>query len=249
MKPLSLDLPNDGALQELGRASVQIIHDLKNQINGLKLYATFLKRRMERDERAADELETVGKLMSGLERIAADMSLLVRYGRPVELKRQPRVDLAKMVGIAAVNENVESQIEGESFEGDYDPAALGEALKDVTAVARTFNTTNGATANEDSALQISLKKTLLAGRMTSCDDQSNDKQVLGGRTDANGSTEIAEIIWSGVQLAEGDDPFHSFAGGNRLRLALAAKVICAHGGTVSHAPDSLRARLPLTDNE
>jgi hypothetical protein len=35
-------------LQDLGRASMQIVHDLKNQLNGLKLYATFLRRRIER---------------------------------------------------------------------------------------------------------------------------------------------------------------------------------------------------------
>ena len=28
---------------------MQIVHDLKNQLNGLKLYATFLRRRIEKD--------------------------------------------------------------------------------------------------------------------------------------------------------------------------------------------------------
>ena len=43
------------SLQDLGRASIQIVHDLKNQLNGLKLYATFLRRRIEKSERPDDE--------------------------------------------------------------------------------------------------------------------------------------------------------------------------------------------------
>ncbi len=50
MKPLPQPTHDTEALQELGRASVQIMHDLKNQLNGLKLYATFLRKRAERDE-------------------------------------------------------------------------------------------------------------------------------------------------------------------------------------------------------
>ena len=39
---------------------MQIVHDLKNQLNGLKLYATFLRRRIEKNERPGDEQETIG---------------------------------------------------------------------------------------------------------------------------------------------------------------------------------------------
>ena len=63
------------ALQELGRASVEIVHDIKNQLNGLKLYATFLRKRFERDTRPADELETINKIIAGLERAAAEPEL------------------------------------------------------------------------------------------------------------------------------------------------------------------------------
>src|SRR6266581_1717691 len=53
--------------ERLGRASVIIVHDIKNQLNGLKLYATFLRKRLDRDERPQDERETVAKLMAGLD--------------------------------------------------------------------------------------------------------------------------------------------------------------------------------------
>ena len=54
MKPLSR-IDDGSTLQELGIASIEIVHDLKNQLNGLKLYARFLKRRIEKSERREDE--------------------------------------------------------------------------------------------------------------------------------------------------------------------------------------------------
>src|ERR687884_2047190 len=106
MKPLKSETQDAATLQELGRASVQIVHDLKNQLNGLKLYATFLRKRMEKSERPQDEQETIAKLIAGLERAAADMTTLVRYGRPVELRRQPSVDLVKIISNVSTSEGV-----------------------------------------------------------------------------------------------------------------------------------------------
>src|SRR5918995_761495 len=89
-------------LQDLGRASMQIVHDLKNQLNGLKLYATFLRRRIEKGDRPSDEQETIGKLIGGLDRAAEDLSSIVKYGQPVELKKQPGVELDKVLrGVCA----------------------------------------------------------------------------------------------------------------------------------------------------
>src|ERR671933_2241956 len=101
MKPLKSETHDADALRELGRASVQIVHDLKNQLNGLKLYATFLRKRLEKAERPADELETIAKLIAGLERATNDTATLVRYGRPLELRRRPRTDLSEMVASVA----------------------------------------------------------------------------------------------------------------------------------------------------
>ena len=97
MKPLKTELQDAETLRDLGSASVQIVHDLKNQLNGLKLYATFLRKRMEKAERPADEQETLAKLISGLERAASDMNVLVRFGRALELRRQPGTDLARLL--------------------------------------------------------------------------------------------------------------------------------------------------------
>src|SRR3954470_16262571 len=85
------------ALEDLGRATLQIVHDLKNQLNGLKLYATFLRKRMEKAERPQDEQETIAKLIAGLERAAADTAMLVRLARPIDLRLQPDVDLGRLL--------------------------------------------------------------------------------------------------------------------------------------------------------
>src|SRR5205809_7550166 len=93
MKPLLSEERDDETLQNLGRASLQIIHDIKNQLNGLKLYATFLRKRMEKGGQPADEQETVAKLVAGLERAANDLTVLVQYSCPIEIHKKYGVDI------------------------------------------------------------------------------------------------------------------------------------------------------------
>src|SRR3954471_13226480 len=111
MKPLTSENYDTGALESLGRASVQIVHDLKNQLNGLKLYATFLRKRMEKADRPQDEQETVAKLIAGLERAASDMTTLVRMGPRMELRRQPQTDLVKILRGVEEKEGVHVETE------------------------------------------------------------------------------------------------------------------------------------------
>lgn len=207
MKPLKTELQDAETLRDLGSASVQIVHDLKNQLNGLKLYATFLRKRMEKAERPADEQETLAKLISGLERAAADMTVLVRFGRQLELRRQPGTDLARLLQDSAEGAHVEC--DGGPFEGDFDPVLLSEALKNITA---------GALGESGAAARV--------------------------RLSGDGSAALVE--WQGAAAAaDGEDPFRSLAGASGLRMALAAKIVRAHGGEVSHEGGRIRARLPL----
>src|SRR2546425_10753902 len=97
MTPAPAKSTDPGVLEELGRATLQIVHDLKNQLNGLKLYATFLRKRLESEERATEENETLLKLIAGLDRAARDMTVLVRYSQPVELHRRSRADLGQLI--------------------------------------------------------------------------------------------------------------------------------------------------------
>ena len=216
MKPLKTELQDAETLRDLGSASVQIVHDLKNQLNGLKLYATFLRKRMEKADRPADEQETLAKLISGLERAASDMNVLVRFGRALELRRQPGTDLARLLQDSADGAHVET--DGGPFEGDFDPVLLAEALKNITAGA--YGESGAAAA-----------------------DGAAPRQV---RLSGDGSGAVVE--WEGGAAAadsDGEDPFRSLAGAAGLRMALAAKIVRAHGGEVSSEGGRIRARLPL----
>ncbi len=212
MKPLKTELQDAETLRDLGSASVQIVHDLKNQLNGLKLYATFLRKRLEKAGRPEDEQETVAKLISGLERAAGDMNVLVRFGRALELRRQPGTDLARLVAEAADGATIET--DGGPFEGDFDPVLLAEALKNITAGARSEGAGNGGG---------------------------------GTRVRLSGEGASAVVEWL-VALAAESDPFRDLAGATGLRMALAARIVRAHGGEVSHEGGRIRARLPLGES-
>ena len=202
---------------------MQIVHDLKNHLNGLKLYATFLRKRLEKSDRPADELETVNKLIAGLERAATEMNVLVRLGRPLELRRQPRTDLARLLATVAEGSAATVKAAEGAYEGDFDPTFLGDAFTHITAGSRGAG---GGDAAEGAA-EIELRR------------------------DETGDAPVAVIEWrsggAGSNSSNGgdEDLFHSFAGGQGLRMALAAKVIRAHGGEVTQEAGRLRARLPL----
>jgi signal transduction histidine kinase len=229
MKPLLSESKDNDALRALGRASVQIVHDLKNQLNGLKLYATFLRKRFEKDERPADELETINKLIAGLDRTAADLSLIVKYGQPLELKKQPGTDLEKIMREVAENLNGRPPVTGALVTsivinaepvllvGDFDSVLLAEALKSISVGALKLPTNKP----REGSLEVSLKG------------------------EARETKRDGVIEWPVFDSSD-HDPFHSFAGSNEIRLSLAARIIEAHGGSAERQNGTLRVRLPLT---
>src|ERR1044072_3151503 len=127
-------------LQDLGRASMQIVHDLKNQLNGLKLYATFLRRRIEKNERPGDEQETIAKLINGLDRAADDLSTIVKYGQPVELKKQPGVEVDKVLravcaSLSEGGSRIVLKNGSDGIQGELDLIKLTDAFKWLCAGA------------------------------------------------------------------------------------------------------------------
>ncbi len=197
---------------------MQIVHDLKNQLNGLKLYATFLRRRIEKNERPGDEQETIGKLIQGLDRAADDLSTIVKYGQPVELKKQPGVEVDKVLrGVCATANEGGSQIvldsSSDPIQGDLDLFKLTDAFKWLCAGAMKHK------QNQDEAGEISVTTTSSDG--------------------------AAVIEMSGLRDLD-HDPFRSFAGSDEIKLALAAKIIEAHGGSVKFIDRKFVVELPLS---
>ena len=198
---------------------MQIVHDLKNQLNGLKLYATFLRRRIEKSERPSDEQETVVKLINGLNRTAEDLSLIVRYGQPVELKKQAGVDVNKLLQAACANSQevagaVAMESSSDAIQGNFDHFKLGEAFNWLCAGA------NKHKQNEDGD-----------GEITVTAKPAHAGHVL--------------IEWSGLRQLD-HDPFRSFAGSEEIKLALAARIIEAHGGTAKFIDRKFAVELPLS---
>ncbi len=221
MKPLLSEDRDSATLQNLGRASLQIIHDIKNQLNGLKLYATFLRKRMEKGGQPADEQETVAKLVAGLERAANDLTVLVQYGCPLELHKQSGVDIQKIM--RGVSSGLRERATGDltcslavdsdprPLIGEFDSAVLTDALKAISLGAL-----KSRRRNDSRTVKVSIR-----------------------REDTN-----AVIQWEPVSFENGD-PFRSFNGSDAIKMSLAAKVVEAHGGSAEHQGSLLRVRLPL----
>jgi len=229
MKPLLSGLHDSDKLQDIGRASIQIVHDLKNQLNGLKLYATFLRKRLEKSERPADEQETVAKLIAGLERAAADLSTIVQYGRPIELKKQAGIDIQKLVrnacsslneagkGTDSLDGSIIVESEPAAWLSECDPTLLADAFRSISQGAVKLSRHQ----TEPQAVRVRLVKEL------------NERPT-------------AVIEWLGINHSD-HDPFRSFAGSDEIRMSLAAKAIEAHGGSAMCEDGLLRVKLPLSD--
>ena len=226
MKPLSSQSEDENCLEDIGRASLQIVHDLKNQLNGLKLYATFLRKRFEKGEHSADEVETVSKLLAGIDRAAEDLNLLSDYGKPLTLRKQNSVELQKIVNAATTELHSVSQ----SADGVFVEAEPGQLLAEVDALQIT-EALKSISHGAAKMLKSRKKEGPLRIQVTS------EKNAVGHN---------AIIEWHTADAFD-HDPFRSFAGTSEIRMALAAKVIEAHGGSAERMNSALRVRLPLTN--
>jgi len=222
MKPAPAKVTENSGLEDLGRATLQIVHDLKNQLNGLKLYATFLRKRLEREERSVEERETVLKLIAGIDRAARDLTALVRYSQPVEINPAAGVDLRNIL-LAAIREvtsrigaglSLECDIESDPLFGAFDSSALSDALQAFTDEA------------------VSSVPASAVGEVT----------VLARREGA-----AAEIEWRGVKLAGRNHSFRPSDSYGTVHTAQAARIIEAHGGRFECDANGIRVRLPLSE--
>jgi len=225
MKPLLSGMQDSDELQDIGRASIQIVHDLKNQLNGLKLYATFLRKRLEKNDRPSDEQETINKLIAGLERAAEDLSMIVRYSRPLEIKKQAGVDIQKIMrnvcaSLSGTKNSTGSLLgpvsidgEAESLVGKFDSTLLADAFRAISVGALKLNRNNPT----DQGIVIRFSKP---------------------------AEETIVIEWAGLARLD-HDPFRSFIGSDEIRMSLAAKILEAHGGTAIYDDNVLRVTLPL----
>lgn len=227
MKPAPAKAPEANELEDLGRATLRIVHDLKNQLNGLKLYATYLRKRFEREDRSEEERETVAKLIAGLDRAAREMTALVRYAQPIELRPQPRTDLRKII-LSVANEGVQRvsgalgaplpcEVEEGPLPGAFDPNVLADALNALTHEALV-----NAASKEPGTISIHVRR-------------------------AEGATPAVVIEWRGLRPLAQVAASRSFDGYQSAYAAFAGKVIDAHDGTLEFPAEGIRVSLPLSE--
>ena len=207
------------ALEDLGRATLRIVHDLKNQLNGLKLYATYLRKRLDRDENASTERETVEKLVAGLDHAAKEMAALVRYAQPLDLRRQPKSDL-RAIAHSAVHDPA-YRVSGplvaaadpenhDQLTGAFDPHGLAEAFSALTREALARRAGNAT---------VTIKLERLSSQRLP----------------------LALVEWTGLA------PQTSAAPSPGIHAAFAKRIIEAHGGVVDFENEGIRVKLPLSE--
>jgi hypothetical protein len=150
------------------------------------------------------------------------LATIVEYGRKVELKKQPGFEVQKALRtVCSTFDGPRGEIVvdsgSDSVQGSFDPLKLTDAFKWISAAAIKNRLPNN---DGTEAKPVSVK-------VAAVDNQD------------------AIIEWSGLRKID-HDPFHSFVGSEEIRLALAAKIIEAHGGSAKLAEDRFVVQLPLS---
>jgi len=227
-EPLTTLTDDREILQELGRACAEIVHDVRNELNALKLYATFLLKRSEKSKWQPDERETVAKLLAGLDRSAGDLTMLVHYSRPIEPAKKSGTDVQQIVRSICLDPGLRSRLTGDleqalvaecdsgDFRGEFDAGLLTHALRAIT-------------------LSV-LKQQRQKG--------SSDPIKIRLNTEESASGRVAVVDWEGAGLKTAD--LLASVGTTGVCMSLAARIVEAHRGKIERHSESLRVRLPLS---
>lgn len=201
---------DQAALLEVGRATNRLIHDFKNQMSGLKLYAAYLKKRF------ADQpegVEIAEKIVQSLNDMTENASLIGKLTRPLELKL-----LAEdfVVLIQQVVQNMQPQA----------------AERNVEVVC------NFAVATFRLSLDVQQMRLALGSLLAQAIDSSPANGTVRVVSQAGHNEVLFLISDEGRALSEEQQQsFFDFLTNERLNksslgLALARRIVEAHGGTV-----------------
>ena len=191
-------------LEMLGRMAAGLAHEIRNPLGGILLYASMLRRDLERDPGKVRTLDRILAAVAGLDKLVEDM---LTYGREIEPRKTvqplaPVLDDAVGLARAALDEKKVALVR------DVDGA---EASVDRDMVARVFLNVilNAAQAMEPGGtLRIAAR----------------GATVTFSDTGAGIPAELLDTLFS---------PFvTSKAKGTGLGLAIAQKIVEAHGGAV-----------------
>jgi signal transduction histidine kinase len=206
----------ESRLAQIGRLTARLIHDFRNQLGGLKLYAAYLKKLLAQAEAAearAESQDIAGKIIASLDAMAEHATLVNKLAKPVELRVEPG-DLVALVEqlIAAQAQHASergvllaSDLIEDLPEFQFDPQQLRVALQPLLARAI-------AVTPAGSVVEVELQN-----QGGGCVLQITDQ---GPTLDAAQRQKFFDLL-TNERLNK-----------NALDLALAKRIIEAHGGTV-----------------
>lgn len=202
------------SLLDAGSLTFRLIHDFKNQMGGLKLYAAYLKKKFAGHPDWTEGLEITDKIIQSLNEMAENASLVGKLSSPIELKLGTE-DFAALV--KQVIEEFQSQVDRPEVRFNVNIGA------DVSSARFDLQ-----------QMRIALK-TLIA--------RAAELSPLGGKVTAallQTENEVRlSILSEGASLDEPQrQAFFDFLTNERLNktslnLAQARRIIEAHGGSVS----------------
>jgi len=196
-------------LIEIGRMTARLIHDFKNQLGGLKLYAAYLQKRFAGD---AEGVEIAEKIAQGLNEMAEQAAILNKFARPLELRIEegdldPVIEqVVSALHSRASAKRVRVVCDLEPSRISFDSRQIGAALEAILTKSVDASPEDGAVAvsmaRRDEALRIEIKDN---GATLDDDQRENFFAPLAG------------------------DRINRTA----LGLAMARRIIERHGGQVS----------------
>ena len=156
----------EAILIETGRMAARLIHDFKNQLGGLKLYAAYLQKRFAGN---AEVMEVAEKIAQGLNEMAEQAAILNKLCRPLELRLEPG-DPAPIVEEVVSRLGPKASAKPVKIISDLDPGVtrvsfdrrmIGEALEAIIMRAVDASPQNGeigiSLRRRDETLQIEIK--------------------------------------------------------------------------------------------
>ena len=206
----------EAILIETGRVAARLIHDFKNQLGGLKLYATYLQKRFADN---AEGVEIAGKIAQGLNEMAEQAAILNQLSRPLELRMEkgdPALIIEQVVSrlqsrASAKRAKITLNLVPDAPRITFDSRQIGAALESI--ISRAVDATL-----EDGKVEISLRRRDEALQVEIKDN--------GATLDDNQRLRFFDPL--------AGDRLNKIA----LGLAMARRIIEKHGGRISARADT-----------
>lgn len=196
------------AMAEIGRATNRLIHDFKNQMGGLKLYAAYLKKRFANQP---EGLEIADKIIHSLNEMTENASLITKLTRPLELK------LIEEDFAALVKQALE----------EFQPQAAARGVK----VRAEFAAVNGRLPLDSQQMRMALHTLLARAADLSPAGETVNVALQAGEGQLQLSISIeGETLSEQQRQSFFDFLTHERLNQTSLKLALARRVIELHGG-------------------